>query len=140
MRATLDSPRSVQFPELAFFEQVREAVNADPIFQRSTEWFDGSVLIKVGDQQIWMKWYRGQIIDMHEGPSPLGFTFSLGASESVWQQIWTLPQNCYRPWAQLIHFGKIATEGSLIDSNRITEAVYTFMSHIHILGAKGGQS
>lgn len=123
-----------RFPDVAFFEAVREATNVDPAFRRATEWFDGSVLLRLGEEQIWMKWYRGQIIDLQQGPSPLGYTFSLEAPLSVWEEIWTLPRQSYRPWAQLIHYGRIATAGSLIEANRVTEAVYAFVSHIHRLG------
>lgn len=132
---TTESPaRGARFPDLAFFEAVREATNADTRFRRATQWFDGSVLLRMGEDRLWMKWYRGQIIDMHQGPSPLGYTFSLEAPTAVWEEMWTLPQDSYRPWAQLIHYGKIATGGSLIEANRVTEAVYSLISHIHDLG------
>jgi hypothetical protein len=58
-----------------------------------------------------MKWYRGRIIDLHEGPSPLGFTFALVAPPEAWRQVVELLPNSHRSWAKLLHFGEIATEG-----------------------------
>jgi hypothetical protein len=40
------------------FEAIRDALNNDPEFARATQLFDGSVLLNIGKQSIWMKWYR----------------------------------------------------------------------------------
>ena len=53
-------PPSADFPSAAFFDEVRARVNADPEFARAAAWFDGSVLLKIGDFTLWMKWYRGR--------------------------------------------------------------------------------
>lgn len=120
--------------DIRFFEQVRDAVNGDPEFRRATEWFDGSVLLKIGDVAIWMKWYRGQIIDLHEGPSPLGFTFALVAPLTTWQGIFELPRHSYRPWAKLLHYGEIATEGNALEAARVLEAQFILLAHIEAIG------
>src|SRR4051812_21364262 len=86
------------FPSIELFEAVRDAVNADADFRRATEWFDGSVLIRIGDFAVWMKWYKGQIIDLHEGPDMLGYTFALSAPQETWQQVFDLPRKSWRPW------------------------------------------
>jgi hypothetical protein len=124
--------------DMGFFEKVRDAVNGDPSFGRATEWFDGSVLLKIGDFSVWMKWYRGRIIDMHEGPSPLGFTFSLVAPPDTWRQIFELPRRSYRPWAKLLHYGEIATEGNLVEASRVLEAQFILLSHIEATGLGEG--
>jgi hypothetical protein len=120
--------------DMRFFEKVRDAVNEDPVFRRATEWFDGSVLLKIGDFSVWMKWYRGRIIDLHEGPSPLGFTFALVAPLQTWRGIFELPRHSYRPWAKLLHYGEIATEGNMLEASRVLEAQFILLSHIEATG------
>jgi hypothetical protein len=137
MDTTATAPGRTELGTYAFFERVRDAVNADPDFRRATEWFDGSVLLRVGDLMVWMKWYRGQIIDMHEGPSPFGYTFAQSAPLEVWQQIVDLPRDCYRPWAKLLHYGDIALEGNIIEATRVLEARFILVSHIHDLATGG---
>jgi hypothetical protein len=138
MESTVTAPGRTELGTYAFFERVRDAVNADPEFRRATEWFDGSVLLRVGDLAVWMKWYKGQIIDMHEGPSPLGYTFAHTAPLEVWQQIAELPHNVYTPWAKLLHYGEIAVEGNVIEATRLTEARHVFLSHLHDLATGAG--
>jgi hypothetical protein len=136
---TDDAPdtATAEFPSYAFFEQVRDALNADPRFARSTEWFDGSVLLTIGDQHIWMKWYRGRVIDMHEGIDLLGSTFTLTAPLDVWRGVIDMPRKSYQPWAKLFNFGDIATGGDIIAATRVLEATFVMAAHIHEIGNGG---
>jgi hypothetical protein len=52
----------LHFPSLRFFEAIRDALNNDPEFARATRLFDGSMLLNIGEQSIWMKWYRGEVM------------------------------------------------------------------------------
>jgi hypothetical protein len=122
------------FPSYAFLEAVRDALDADPEFARATEWFDGSVLLRFGDLAVWMKWYRGRVIDMHEGPDPLGHTFSLSAPADVWQGVIDLPPTSYQPWAKLFQFGEIVTDGNIVDATRVLEAQFILADHIRRIG------
>jgi hypothetical protein len=122
------------FPSLENFEEVRDAVNADLEFRRATDLVDASVLLKIGDFSVWMKWYRGQIIDVHEGPDILGFTFALVAPLETWREVFDLPRTCYQPWAKLYNFGEIAIEGNVLEATRLLEATYILTSHIEALG------
>lgn len=131
---------ALEFPGYAFLEVVRDALNADPEFGRATAWFDGSVLLRLGDLAVWMKWYRGHVIDMHEGPDLLGCTFSLSAPAAVWRGIIELPRTSYRPWAKLFQFGEIATEGNIVEATRVLEAQFILASHIHEIGNRTGRA
>jgi hypothetical protein len=126
------------FPSLRFFEAIRDALNNDPEFARATRLFDGSVLLNIGKQSIWMKWYRGQVIDLHEGIDLLGFTFSLTAPEDVWRDIIDLPRTSYKPWAKLFNFGEIAMGGDIVAATRVQEATFIMAGHIHDIGNGGG--
>ncbi|MDQ2621831.1 MAG: hypothetical protein M3Y45_02200 [Actinomycetota bacterium] len=134
MTAKADDGGATEFLGYPFFEAVRDSVNSDPEFSRATQWFDGAVLLRIGDLDVWMKWYRGQIIDMHEGIDPLGQTFSLVAPLETWRGIIDLPRTSYRPWAKLFNFGEIATEGNIVEASRVLEAQFIFVSHIEKLG------
>lgn len=118
------------FPSLAFFERVREEVSQDPGFRGGIEHFDGSVLLEIGDFALWMKWYRGGIIDMHEGADLLGYTFALRAPLATWTGIWKLPRTSYNPWARLFNFGDIATDGNGLEAARVRPATFVFISHM----------
>jgi hypothetical protein len=116
------------FPSLEFFERVRVVTEEDPVFREGTEYFDGSVLLEIGDFTVWMKWYRGRIIDMHEGPDILGHTFALRAPLEIWRGVWELPRTSYRPWARLFNYGEIATEGNALEATRVMEATFVLIS------------
>jgi hypothetical protein len=131
---TTATPTTLDFPSYAFLEAVRDALDADPDFARATAWFDGSVLLRLGDLAVWMKWYRGRVIDMHEGPDPLGYTFSLTAPAAVWQGVIDLPATSYQPWAKLFQFGEIVTGGNLIEATRVLEAQFIVADHIRRIG------
>lgn len=122
------------FPSLAFFERIVAAVGRDPVFHTGTEHFDGSVLFAIGDYTIWMKWYRGGIIDIHEGADPLGYTFALRAPLDTWTGIWELPRASYRPWARLFNFGDIATDGNGLEATRVRPATFAFLAHMEADG------
>ena len=84
-----------------------------------------------------MKWYRGQVIDLHEGIDLLGFTFSLTAPEKVWRGIIDLPRTSYKSWAKLFNFGEIAVGGDIVAATRVQEATFIMASHIHDMGNGG---
>ncbi len=128
----------LRFPSIEFFERVRDEVNDDPEFARLTQLFDGAILLKIGDFRLWMKWYRGRIIDLHEGPDPLGHTYSLSASEAVWRRVIEMPDTSNRAWAKLFQFGDIATEGDILAATRIMPAQFRFVATIRNIGKETG--
>ena len=124
------------FPSLAFFERVRIATAADPAFRRGTEFFDGSVMLEVGEFAVWMKWYRGRIIEIHEGADPLGYTFALRAPVATWRGIWELPRTAMTPWARLFNYGEIATDGNAVAAGRVLQATFALVAQME---AEGGE-
>lgn len=124
------------FPSLAFFERVVDKLQQERAFKEGTEFFDGSVLIEIGDFSLWMKWYRGRVIDIHEGPDILGSTFALRAPLETWRGIWDLPRISYQPWARLFNFGEIATGGNILEATRVLEATFALVT---MMNAEGGR-
>jgi len=122
----------------AFQRRFVKALNANAEFSTQTQWFDGSVQIEVDDDRLWLKIYRGQVIDQATATPPFGYTFKFSGPESAWKQLIAGK----RLWADLTYPGKrnfeddpklkrlgamdvsIRTEGNLLESMRMTEAMF----------------
>lgn len=115
-----------------------KALNANQEFVTQTTWFDGSVLLEVDDDRLWLKIYRGKVIDHDTVVPPFGYTFKFSGSEAGWK----LLLSGKRRWADLTFPGKryfdddpklkrvgdmevvIATEGNRLEAMRMTEAMF----------------
>jgi len=115
-----------------------ERLNTNEAFQTQAAVFDGSVLLEVDDDKLWLKIYRGQVID-HDAQVPaFGYTFKFSGPEEHWQYL----LSGRKTWADLTFPGKryfdddpglsrlgelsvdIATEGNLLEAGRLTEAMF----------------
>lgn len=114
------------------------ALNANEAFGTQARAFDGSILIAVDDDRLWLKIYKGKVIDFEGQPSPFGYTFMLAGTEAAWN----LLLSGERLWADLTYPGKrrfdddpalervgemsadIRIEGNLIEAGRLTEATF----------------
>jgi len=115
-----------------------KALNANAEFVTQTTWFDGSVLLEVDDDRLWLKIYRGKVIDHETVVPPFGYTFKFSGTEAGWK----LLLSGKRRWADLTFPGKryfdddpklkrvgemevvIATEGNMLEAMRMTEAMF----------------
>lgn len=70
-----------------FRDRFLEALAADPEFEAEARWFDGSILLGVGGEQLWVKIYRGKAIDTLEFVPVFGYTFKLSGSEHAWEML-----------------------------------------------------
>lgn len=122
----------------AFQRRFVKALNANAEFSTQAQWFDGSVQIEVDDDCLWLKIYRGKVIDQATQTPPFGYTFKFSGPESAWKQL----ISGKRMWADLTFPGKrtfeddpklkrlgemsvsIRTEGNRIESMRMTEAMF----------------
>lgn len=122
----------------AFQTRFVKALNANTAFVEQTRWFDGSVLLEVDDDRLWLKIYRGKVIDSLPGVPPFGYTFKFRGPAAAWQAL----ISGKRRWADLTFPGKrdfsddpklkrvgelsvdIATEGNLIEAGRLSEAMF----------------
>lgn len=100
--------------------QLRDWLNGSSEFQSGARWFDGSVLVSMGDETLWLKIYDGRVIDLKPYPSPLGFTFALKASAQTWEVLLGEDRN-----EILSYTGarKISVEGNLLEFMRVTKTV-----------------
>jgi hypothetical protein len=77
----------MEITDPAFHERFLEALAKDPEFEAEARWFDGSILIGVGDQITWLKVYRGKVIDALEFVPVFGYTFKLSGSAAAWEML-----------------------------------------------------
>lgn len=75
----------IQDPDLV--RRFLEALAADPEFEAEARWFDGSILIVAGGEQLWLKVYRGKVIDTLEFVPVFGYTFKLSGSDAAWEML-----------------------------------------------------
>lgn len=115
-----------------------DALNANPAFVTQALAFDGSIQLEVDRDCLWLKIYKGKVIDHQSTPSAFGYTFKLRGPEQAWR--WLISGE--RMWADLTYPGKrrfdddpqlvrlgemsadIVTEGNLIEAGRLTEATF----------------
>lgn len=115
-----------------------DALNANTAFATQARAFDGAVQLEVDNDCLWLKIYKGRVIDHEAQPSVFGYTFKLRGSERAWQML----LSGERLWADLTFPGKrdfsddpglsrigemsveIATEGNLLEAGRLTEAMF----------------
>ncbi|MGD9603810.1 MAG: hypothetical protein AB7O21_02520 [Gammaproteobacteria bacterium] len=115
-----------------------KALNANAAFTEQTRWFDGSVLLEVDADRLWLKIYCGRVIDCQTAVPPFGYTFKFSGPEKAWKSL----LSGKRLWADLTFPGKrnfdddprlkrvgemsvdIATEGNLLEAGRMTEAMF----------------
>ena len=122
----------------ALQERFVSALNAHPGFNEQAQWFDGSVLLEAGTALLWLKIYKGKVIDHQPAVPPFGYTFKFSGSEASWKML----ISGQRLWADLTFPGKryfdddpalatagaphveIRTEGNLLEAARVTEAMF----------------
>ncbi len=68
----------------AFQERFISALNGHAEFNEQAQWFDGSVLLEAGADTLWLKIYKGKIIDHQAAAPPYGYTFKYSGSEAAW--------------------------------------------------------
>ena len=102
-------------------------------FADGARWFDGSILLGIGEQMLWLKIYAGRVIDLKPQVSPFGFTFALRAPEETWGALVAEGRN-----EILSYTGsrKILAEGNLLEFMRLTKTVSVLVDGMRaVLGA-----
>jgi hypothetical protein len=77
----------VNIQDPSFHERFLEGLAQDSEFEQESRWFDGSILIEVGGQLLWLKVYRGKIIDLLEFVPVFGYTFKISGSVDAWTML-----------------------------------------------------
>jgi hypothetical protein len=77
----------VKIQDQEFRDRFLEALAADPEFEAEARWFDGSILIGIDTEIVWLKVYRGKVIDVLEFVPVFGYTFKLSGSAAAWEML-----------------------------------------------------
>ncbi|WP_323173371.1 hypothetical protein [Natrialba sp. PRR66] len=102
------------------------AVNGDEAFERAAEHFDGSVAMEIGDDIVWLKVYRGEIIDTERYVPQFGATFRLVGSERAWQRLAAGETS----FSQALYETTVRTRGNKLEANRLRDAIELFVRHL----------
>ena len=111
----------MQFPSLEYVNALIDTLNADTVFNRVSLWSDVKVLLVIGEERYWMKWYGGRVIDvMAYFPlaNPLGWDYMVSAPLATWLQL----RDGSRALGHLLDKGEISLDGNLLQANRLYEA------------------
>ncbi len=112
-------------------KKLMDWLNASADFQGATKWFDGSILLVSDSGILWLKVYSGRVIDVHDKPSPFGFTFALRATGENWTRLLKAERN------ELLVFtgsGKIQVEGNQLEFMRLTKTAILLVDGLRALG------
>lgn len=115
-----------------------ERINSDGRFAKEAAWFDGSILLDDGYGAIWIKVYRGKVIDHLPFTPPLGYTFKISGASSAWDELVSgikftdLLMGGTRRFNGLESVvdgvgaqpGPIGLEGNTMEAYRVIESVY----------------
>ena len=102
------------------------SVNDDESFQRAAEHFDGSIALEIGETTVWLKLYRGAIIDTESYVPRFGATFRLTGEAADWQRL----ANRELSFSQASYQGIISSSGDKLEANRMREAIELFVRHL----------
>ena len=86
----------------AFQARFVRALNANETFLEQARSFDGSVLLEVDSDRLWLKIYCGRVIDHQAYVPPFGYTFKFSGKEAAWKDL----LRGKRRWADLTFPGK----------------------------------
>lgn len=127
-----------------------EALNNNQAFATQAQVFDGSVLLEVDNDRLWLKIYKGRVIDHDTNVPAFGYTFKFSGPEAHWRYL----LDGSKRWADLTFPGKryfvddpslsrlgelsvdIATEGNLLEAGRMTEAMFELAYTLRDVAAK----
>ena len=117
----------MEFPSLVFARALERELNASQHFADASAWSDVKVLLRFGDQQYWMKLYRGKVIDLMEYypmSNPLGWDYVIGAAIDSWNDL----LKGSRPIGHMLDTGSISVDGNLLQANRMYESTHVILT------------
>lgn len=57
----------MKFPSLEWMKDLKKLLNADEEFKKASRWFIGSIGLKFGDDNYWVKIDEGSVLEVQEG-------------------------------------------------------------------------
>lgn len=109
-----------QFPDLEWFSEFSEELEEDESFRTAMRHFDGSIKLEVGNQTIWMKIYRGRILEVLDQEAEFGSTFTIAGPPEQWERLLTEDRN---PFGEQQTLGLIEISGNVLEATRLTDGL-----------------
>lgn len=102
------------------------STNDDERFTTATTEFDGSVALEIGTDVVWLKLYRGEIIDTESYVPSFGATFRLVGDENAWRRL----ADGGTSLSKALYDGSLRTVGNKLEANRMRDALELFVRHL----------
>lgn len=115
------------FPATDWFRDFSDELESDSEFQQSMRHFDGAIRLEIGEDVVWMKIYRGQILEVSPQEAEFGSTFSIEAPPSEWERLLTEEKN---PFGEQQTLGKIAIGGNALEATRVNGGLNVMVEHL----------
>jgi hypothetical protein len=115
------------FPSAEWFRSFSETLEADEAFRRSMARFDGSIKLEVGESVVWMKLYRGRVIEVLDEEAEFGSTFTVAGPTEQWERLLTEDRN---PFGEQQTLGKIEFRGDVLEATRVTDGLNLLVEHL----------
>jgi len=110
-----------KFPSLEWMEALKKLLNEDEEFRKASRWFVGSVALKFGEHQYWLKIDRGVVLEVQEGIDIFGSSFAISGPLHDWRTLIT----CQEPGLSklttvtpVFRGGNLAFEGNIVEAYR----------------------
>jgi acyl dehydratase len=123
------------FGTLAWGQALAQRLTADERFVSATANWDGTLGLRSGEQEIQLRIYRGQVVDVTRR-APHGATFTVEAPELIWTELISAPHNDF---VKRTMSGQFDVRGSGYEYLRLTKAVVLLMDNVRTL-ARGEQA
>ncbi len=102
-------------------EELAERLNGNPDFASSGKFFDGIVLLRIGDRSLWIKVFMGEAIRVSEEAFPFGFTFAVSGDPEGWRFALPGDRNRFR---EALYSKRLQVEGNTLEFSRMTRMMH----------------
>lgn len=108
------------------------ALADDARFAAAAEWFDVTFVLEAGEHAMFIKLYRGRVIDRGRGHGFQGYAFALSATEATWAEV---VASGSKGLQRALTAGALRVRGNLIEFNRAIKVVSLLVDHLARSGA-----
>jgi len=126
------------YPGLAWFEQYRERVNADPELKVIGDWFTTTFGLTFGESRYALKLDQGRIVDVIASPKfDVRTMFGFRAPVEVWQKFLSAnpPPLFHDFFAMLMRVPEFVLEGDGLAAMQNARALHRMMNIMRETGA-----
>lgn len=116
-----------EFPAVEWFRSFGETLEDDDRFRRAMARFDGSLKLEIGDDVVWMKLYRGRVLEVLGQEAEFGSTFTIAGPVEQWDRLLTEERN---PFGEQQTLGKLEFRGNVLEATRMNDGLNVLVEHL----------